>query len=73
MDMTTTTPKPLTDAQRARKVAAAKKRMLEAKALLIEVCNDYSARSYTLSLEQQADWRAAVDLVSPLERMDGLR
>jgi hypothetical protein len=68
----TTTTKPLTDAQRARKVAAAKKRLLEARAMLIDVCNDYAEHSYALTLEQRSDWRDAVALCSPLERMDGL-
>lgn len=67
--MATTTTRPMTDAQRARKVAAAKKRLAEAQALLAEVCDDYAAVGYRLTTDQRAAWSDAVDLCGPLDRM----
>lgn len=63
----------LTPAQRERKIAAARARMTEAMLLLKDVCADFNANSYRLSLEEQAEYRAAVDLITPLERAPGIK
>jgi 3',5'-cyclic AMP phosphodiesterase CpdA len=58
----------MTKAQRDRKVAAALKRVDEARALLAAVADDLAERSWRLSMDERDEWRRVVDLVSPLER-----
>lgn len=62
-------PTRLTRAQQDRKVAAALAKIEEARQLLREVCDDYSANYYRLSHADQERQRRAVELISPLERI----
>jgi hypothetical protein len=64
--MTTTN---MTEAQRQRKVAAATRRMIEARDLLAQACDDYAEQSYRLTTAEHEAWRAAVALCAPLERL----
>ena len=54
----------MTPSQRARKVAAARKHMTTAALLLGEVCDDYNARSWQLTLAERNDWRATLDMLT---------
>jgi len=59
----------MTNTQRARKIAAARRRLIEARTLLSDVCDDYAANGYALTPDERDAWRDAVALVSPLERL----
>lgn len=59
-----------TEAQQARKIASAKRSILAARALLIEVCDDYSENSYQLTPAQREAWAEAVGLCGPLDRLE---
>lgn len=63
-----TTHKPLTPAARARKIAAARKRLDEAVALLDEVGTDYRVTPGPTSREDSDTWRAIVSAASDAER-----
>ena len=58
----------LTPAQRARKIAAARKRMQEAQKLLAEVADDMSARSFMLTETERREWGTAVHTLTNLDK-----
>ena len=64
----------LTPAQRARKLRAAEKRLTEAFALLGEVCDDFNAVGWSLSLADHNRWSAAATATDTTARaMEALR
>lgn len=59
----------LTATQRDRKRAAALRKLAEAQALLAEIADDFTEHGYLLNMDEQAERRAIVNILVPVENL----
>jgi hypothetical protein len=58
----------LTAAQRARKIDAARTRLIAAQALLAAVADDMAAESFALTVDERYQWEGVVHTLTDLDK-----